>query len=227
MASVSANPLNSQSINTHIPTLRSRGVEVYAHNLKPTTSEYTLSIPAGYSLIHVPLKVTEVDGVARTIESVGDLYDALSGANTVKLLLTLDSHTQEWFVYLSPSNRGTPADQALTDDMGIIVDMKVPKQVRLTGSPLGTNGDSTVTLNPELNLVGLPLNDSRLTHVSDLLTLEGIAGNSPVVIFTDSGEFKAVVPGGGPDDIPLIGGQGFYLGCAASGDGYYLRRCVG
>ena len=208
---VTANPLNSESINTHIPELQRRGVEVRAENLTPTTSEYTLSIPAGYNLIHVPLKVTAVDDAPQTITSIGDLYDAFGGANAVKLLLTLDSRTQEWFVYLSPSDRSTPSDRELTDDMGIIVEMKVPKQVRLTGNPLGTNGDSTVTLNPELNLVGLPLNDSRLTHVSDLLTLEGIAGNSPVVIFTDSGAFKAVVPGGGPDDIPLIGGQGFIL----------------
>ena len=160
--------------------------------------EYFLSIPSGYSLIHVPLKVTAVDGVAKAITSIGDLYDALGGANAVKLLLTLDSQTQEPFPYVLPSDRGTPNNRELTDDMGIFADMKVPKQVRLTGSPLGTNGSSTITLNPELNFVGLPLNDSRLTHVSDLLTLEGISGNAPVVIFTDSGEIKVVALGGGP-----------------------------
>ena len=32
-----------------------------------------------------------------------------------------------------------------------------------------------------------------------------------MVIFTDNGEFKAVVPAGGPDDIPIIGGQAFIL----------------
>ena len=95
--------------------------------------------------------------------------------------------------------------------MGIFADMRTPVRVRLTGSPLGTNGSSTITLNPGLNFVGLPLNDSRLTHVSDLFMLEGIGGNVPVVIFTDSGEIKTVVPGGGSDDIPIRGGQGFIL----------------
>ena len=173
--------------------------------------EYLLSIPLGYSLIHVPLKVTAVDGVAKTIESIGDLYDAFGGANAVKLLLTLDSHTQEWFVYFGPPAKGTPADRELTDDMGILAQMNTPVSVRLTGSPLGTNGNSIITLNPGYNLVGLPLNDSRLTYVSDLFTLEGISGNAPVVIFTDNGEFKAVVPAGGPDDIPIIGSQAFIL----------------
>ena len=179
--------------------------------IAPSAVEYTLSIPAGYNLIHVPLKVTAVDGVPQTITSIGDLYDALGGANAVKLLLTLDSHTQEWFVYFGPPAKGTPADRELTDDMGILADMKTSVQVRLTGTPLGTNGTSTITLNPDLNFVGLPLNDSRLTHVSDLFTLEGIGGNAPVVIFTDNRAFKAVTPGGGPDDIPIIGGQAFIL----------------
>ena len=173
--------------------------------------EFNLSVPVGIGLIHVPLKVTAVDGVARTIESIADVYDALGGANAVKLLLTLDSQTQEAFPYVLPSDRGTPADRELTDDMGIFADMRTSVLVRLTGGPLGTNGSSTITLNPELNFVGLPLNDSRLTHVSDLFTLEGIGGNAPVVIFTDNGEIKVVTPEGGADNIPLTGGQAFIL----------------
>ena len=57
-------------------------------------TDYRLSIPAGISLIHVPLKVTEVNGAEQTIESVGDLYDALGGADTVNSLITYDFHTQ-------------------------------------------------------------------------------------------------------------------------------------
>ena len=67
--------------------------------------EFDLALPSGISLIHVPLKVRMVDGVAGTIESVGDLYDALGGANAVKLLLTFDSHTQEAFPYILPSGQ--------------------------------------------------------------------------------------------------------------------------
>ena len=216
------------NFGTNTLQVSAAGIEVrVTFNAIGDNPEFLWSIPSGYSLIHVPLKVTAVDDVLQTLTSIGDLYDALGGANTVKLLLTLDSHTQNWFVYVSPSDRGTPNDRELTDDMGIIVQMKVPVSVRLTGSPLGTNGTSTITLNPDYNLVGLPLNNSRIKHVSDLFTLEGIGGNAPVVIFTDSGDFKAVVPGGGPDDIPLIGGQAFILDAqrattvAISGEGWY------
>ena len=189
--------------------------------------EFLWSIPSGYSLIHVPLKVTAVDDVPMTIRSIADLYDALGGADTVTYLLTLDSQTQEWFGYFRPSDRDTPADRGLTDDMGILARLITPVSVRLTGSPLGTNGTSTITLNPDINLVGLPLRNSRLTHVSDLFTLEGIGGNIPAIIFTDNGEFKGVIPAGGPGDIPIIGGQAFMLDAqqaatvTVSGDGWY------
>ena len=189
--------------------------------------EFLWSIPSGYNLIHVPLRVTAVDDVPMTIRSIADLYDALGGADTVTYLLTLDSQTQEWFGYFRPSDRDTPADRGLTDDMGILARLITPVSVRLTGSPLGTNGTSTITLNPDINLVGLPLRNSRLTHVSDLFTLEGIGGNIPAIIFTDNGEFKAVIPAGGPGDIPIIGGQAFMLDAeqaatvTVSGDGWY------
>ena len=173
--------------------------------------EFDLALPSGYNLIHVPLKVTAVNDVPQTLTSISDLYDTLGGANTVKLLITLNSQTQEWSVYFSPSDRGTPADKPLTDDMGILANMITSTSVRLSGDPLGTNGSSAITLNPGYNIVGLPLRDSSLTHVSDLFTLEGIGGNAPVVIFTDNADFKAVTPAGGPDDIEITGGQAFIL----------------
>ena len=62
--------------------------------------EFDLSLPSGISLIHVPLKVRAIDGVAGAIESVADLYDALGGASTVNFLITYDSQAQEWRSYL-------------------------------------------------------------------------------------------------------------------------------
>ena len=174
-------------------------------------AEYLLSIPAGISLIHVPLQVTAVDGVAKTIESVADLYDALGGTNAVNFLITYDTQTQGWLSYFVPSDRGRPADVALTDDKGIIVGLRTPVSVRLRGGALGTNGSSTITLNQGLNLVGLPLSDSRITCVSGLFMLEGIGGNVPVIILTDGGEFKLVRRAGDPGDVEITGGQAFIL----------------
>ncbi len=208
---VDGNPLSYTSINTHIPTLRIRGVEVSASNLKPPTLEYTLSISAGLNLIHVPLQVSAVNGVAKTLTSISDLYDALGGANAVNFLMTYDTAIQDWRPYFGVSDSGTANDKTLTDAMGLIAGMKASTSVRLTGKPLGNNGTSTIGLTPGLNIVGLPLRDSRVNRVSDLLSLDGIRGNVPVVLVTTNGDFEAVGRAGDPGDIAITGGQGFIL----------------
>ncbi len=124
---------------------------------------------------------------------------------------TYDSQAQEWRSYADARDRGTPVDKMLTDDTGVMATMKVPVEVRLTGDALGANGSGTITISQGLNLVGLPLRDPHLTRVSDLLALDGILGNVPVVILADGGEFKSVGRAGDPGDIPLTGGQAFIL----------------
>ena len=176
-----------------------------------TAIQFNLSVPAGISFIHVPLKVTEVDEAARTIGSISDLYDVLGSASYVNFLITYDSQTQEWHSYFGTSDTGTPADRELTDDMGVIAGMIREQDIRLSGEVLGTNGSSTITLTPGLNLVGLPLNDSRIARVSDLFALDGIGGNVPVIILTDGGEFKTVGRVDDPGDIEITGGQAFIM----------------
>ena len=173
--------------------------------------EYRLSLPAGISFIHVPLKVTAVEGVPKTLESVGDLYDALGGASTVSLLITHGSQTGRWVGYFDTGDRGTSADKLLTDDLGIIAVMTAPAAVLLSGDALGTNGQSAITLHPEINLVGIPLNDSRISRVSDLLALEGVSGNVTLTIVSDNGEIKLTESVGDSGDIPVTGAQSFIL----------------
>ena len=214
------------------PTLGINTVEVSATGIENTAifygisdtapTEFLLSIPSGISLIHVPLK-TAVDNVPKTIGSIADLYDALGGASKVNFLITYDSQIQGWLSYFSASDR----DRELTDDMGIIAGMKAATSISLSGSPLGTNGTSIITLNPGLNVVGLPLRDSRINRVSDLFTLQGIGGNVPIIILTDGGEFKAVGRADDPGDIAITGGQSFILNAQRaarvdiSGRGWY------
>ena len=188
---------------------------------------FGLSVPAGINLIHVPLKVTAVDGIARTIESIADLYDVLGGADTVNFLITYDSQTQRWHSYFVPSDKGTSVDVALTDDTGIIAGMIAPVPVRLSGNPLGINDNSTITLNRGLNLVGLPLRDSRITRVSDLLALDGIGNSISAIILTDNAEFKLVERQEDSGNVKIIGGQSFILNAQEpatieiSGKGWY------
>ena len=185
--------------------------ETATFNAVAELREFDLSLPAGLSLIHIPLKVRAVDGIAGTIESVSDLYDALSGADTVNFLITYDPATQAWFAYFGASDTGTSADRELTEDMGILVGMLVPVSVRLAGDSLGTDGMAVITLHQGANLVGLPLRDSRITRVSDLFGLEGIGGNVPVIVVSDNGEFKAAGRAGDAGDIPVTGGGAFFL----------------
>ena len=188
---------------------------------------FDLSVPAGINLIHAPLKVTAVDGIARTVESIADLYDVLGGADNVNFLITHDSQTQRWHSYFVPSDKGTSVDVALTDDMGIIAGMKAAASVRLTGNPLGTNDNSIIALNRGLNLVGLPLRDSRITRVSDLFALNEIGNNVSAIILTHDGEFTSVGRVDDPGDIEITGGQSFILNTQEaatikiSGEGWY------
>ena len=98
--------------------------EIVPFNAVAELLKFDLALPSGISLIHVPLKVRMVDGVAGTIESVRDLYDALGGTSTVNFLITYDSSTQEWFSFFVLSDKGGPADTALTDDTGIIAGLR-------------------------------------------------------------------------------------------------------
>ena len=116
-----------------------------------------------------------------------------------------------WRSYLGDISQGTLADPVLTAAKGIIAIMKAPVSVYLQGNALGTNGNSPITLHPGTNLVGLPLKDSRITHISDLLNLEGIRGNVPEVIISDNGAFKPIAQAGDNSDIPLTGGSAFIL----------------
>ena len=191
-----------------------------------TATVQVLRAPSGISLMHVPLQVTAVDGVAQTIESVGDLYNALGGMNTVNLLITHNPKTQEWHSYLGESSRGTSADTILTDNQGIIADMKTPVSLQLDGNALGRNGSSVITLRPGTNLLGMPLSDSRITRVSDLLALEGIGGNVSAITVSNNGSFQTVEQAGNAGDIPITGGQSFILNAretaavAISGQGW-------
>ena len=111
---------------------------------------------------------------------------------TVNFLSTYDPATQAWRGYFGDVDRGSIADRALTAPAGILASIKTPISVRLGGDAIGTDGASTITLTPGLNLVGLPLRDSRVMRVSDLFALEGIANNVAAIVVTDNGEFKLV-----------------------------------
>ena len=194
--------------------------------------EFDLSMPSNINLIHVPLKVKTVAGAAQNITSISQLYDAFGGASKINFLITYDSQIQQWQSYLGPADTGTSADKVLTNDTGIIASAIAPATLHLGGNPLGTNGNTTITLNPGINIVGLPLRDPRITRVSDLFALDGIRGNVSTIILTDNGEFRLVGRVNDPGDIEITGGQSLILSAQKtatieiSGEGWYNTSAI-
>jgi len=183
--------------------------------LTVTPAEFPLFVPQGIGLIHIPLKVTGVDGRAMEIQTLGDVYDVLGGAENVNFIVTYQPPQGDrpgtWRSYLGDMSRGSLADEAIRDDLGIITVMRHAVTRRLKGDALGTGGVSQIRLHRGINLMGLPLKDSRVQRVSDLLSLEGIQGNAIAIIVFDGSRFKVVARPGDEGDIPVTGGQAFVI----------------
>ena len=225
----------AESILTLGPNLGKNSVRVSVEGISQPESftavgirpQFDLSLLAGISLIHIPIRATAVDEVPLTIESMSDLYDALGGAEKVNFLVTRDAALQRWRIYFGSQNRGMSGDQALTDDLGIIAAMKDAVTIRLGGDALGRDGNSAIRLPPGTNLVGVPLRDSRIMRVSDLLSLEGIRGNVPSIFVSAQGKFVEVRRAADDGNISITGGQSFVLTAqraarvAISGNGWY------
>jgi hypothetical protein len=182
-----------------------------------TQPEFNLTFPQGIGWIHIPLKVTEVNGKGMGIETISDLYDALGGGDNVRFIITYQppkgNTPASWRSFLGNSSRGTGADRTITDNLGMITVTKNSVTLRLKGDALGTDGKSQIPLNPGPNLIGVPLMDKRLKRVSDLFSLEGIKGNAQAIIVQDpnDGKFKVVAQAGDDGDIPITGGQSFII----------------
>ncbi len=114
---------------------------------------YTSQIPAGISLFHVPLAVEGLD-------TVGDLREML-GSNA-NLLIVYDRATDLW--------NSRSDDVPITADLGILLSMSAEATVTFTGYAWD-DGASTINLTAGSNLIGLPVNDARVTNVSDIASL--------------------------------------------------------
>ena len=172
---------------------------------------YTWSVPSGSSFIHLPLEVTSVDGVETIVKSVSDIYDILGAEKSVNFLAFYDTDAQEWLSYVGNQDKGTTRDKELTDYQGILAILNKSVSVELEGYALGIDGTNSIVLRAGINLVGLPLRDSRINIVSDLLTIDGIKDNVSSVLVSDNGIFKLVAEVGDNGDTTIDGGQSFLV----------------
>ena len=175
------------------------------------SAEFTLAIGAGTHLIHVPLNVTHIDGVEGTIDTVGDLYDALGDAVNFIISLGADG---SWNSYLGDASAGGAADAAIGDDTGLIAVMSSAASLTLSGEGLGTGGASAINLNAGNNLVGVPLDPvAGLDMISDALAHPAV---SAIVVSNAAGNgFNTVAQAGDPGDGAVMGGVGYIVVAAA------------
>ena len=177
----------------------------------PSMPMFSLSIPAGTHLIHVPLDVTQIDGMDATIDTVGDLYDALGDAANFIISLGADGN---WNSYLGDASTGTVADAAIGDDTGLIAVMSSAATLNLTGNALGTGGVSTISLGAGSNLVGLPLDSAQISMISDVVASPLV---SAVVVSNAAGDgFNTIAQPGDPGDGAPMGGDGYIVVAAAA-----------
>ena len=177
-----------------------------------TFSAFDLAIPKGIGLIHIPLSVTEVGGEKKTLATIGDLHAAMGDDKA--FLITYDAASGAWRSYLGASNKGSASDVAITDDLGIITVRTAATDaltLSLKGNALGTVTGSSITLKKGKNLVGIPLKDSRIATVGDLLSLEEVDATSAIV--SDQGTFNVLtaLDKGKDSDVAITGGQSFII----------------
>ena len=162
---------------------------------------FTSMIPAGTSLFHVPLDDDD-------ISTVGALKTELGAA--VNFALVLDS-TSGW------DSRSD--DVAITADLGIVLSMNAEASVTFTGDAWGGGGTSTISLSAGDNLIGLPINDPRVTNVSDIAGLFGSGVVQSIVVATgdSSNPFVVVIAAGDAGNGPVMGDAGYLVKASTAG----------
>ena len=180
-----------------------------ALTIVPAGYEFTLDIPAGRSMIHIPLAVAQVNGVDMEINTVRGLYNALGDA--VSFITTLADDGVTFNSYLGDDAPGSAyGDTAIGDDTGLIVNMTSAMTLALKGDALGSGGSATMNLRSGLNLVGVPLQTGILPTLSAAINHPVFPGITHIVIMDENGQFQNVVAGTATDG-PLMGGMGYFV----------------
>jgi ribosomal protein S16 len=177
---------------------------------------FDLDVPAGVSLFHIPLAVTDVDDAPRTIMRLSDLFDVLGGQANVHWLLTTPPPTsdrsnrfQAFFMHTKDDN--FPANVTIGPGTGLIASLKRPVQVKFAGEPIA----GALQLHPGLNLIGIPRYSVGIRRLSDFTKRAEIRSNVTQIAVHINGRFQTFAPGalvpGSANDIPLAEGQAFIV----------------
>ena len=160
---------------------------------------YTSTIPAGTVLFHVPLDVEGLD-------TIGDLKEEIGSA--VTRALVRDTASGSW--------NSRPDDVAITADLGIILIMSEAASVTFEGQAWG-DGASSLSLGQDAsNLVGLPVNDSRVTNISDIIGLFAPGVVTGITVPMGANNFAVVTAAGVTGDGPVMGDAAYLISATSA-----------
>ena len=156
---------------------------------------YTSMIPVGQSLFHVPLDVEGLD-------TIGDLKTKIGNGLTDAIVH--DTASGNW---LSRED-----DMEITAGLGILLVMSEEASVTFEGQPWG-GGAATLSLGVGLNLVGLGVNDSRVTNVSDIIGLFPAGAIASITVSTGDAAmpFDQVTSAADTGDRPVVGDTAYLV----------------
>ena len=152
---------------------------------------FTSTVPQGISLFHVPLDEEGLD-------TVGDLETKLGDG--VNLLITYDG--TNW--------NSRSSDVPITATLGILVSMSAEATVTFEGQAWS---DTTISISAGSNLIGLPVNDPRVTMASEIGGLFATGTVSSVIVASE-GSFKAATA---TDDAAVAGDAAYLVIATATG----------
>ena len=134
---------------------------------------FDVEIPAGISLLHIPLQIRFINGTYQPLTKISDLYDVLEntipGTTDVRFIVTQDLSSQNWKSY--PQDLNSNLD--LTADRGLLVvrpnaveAISLKVEGRNWSSSNGENSQ-VIILNQGWNLIGLSIKpDTCLLYTS-------------------------------------------------------------
>ena len=179
-----------------------------------TPKSFSLSVPAGTSMVHLPRLDTEVNGESRSITKVSDLFVALGGESNVHWLITTPAPTRggtaQFQVFFEPSDADISANAAIQPYTGILVSLRNAMSIDLAGDPV----EGAIRLFPGPNLVGVPHTEAGINRVSDFAKYPVFLDKISLISIYANGTFHPFLPneiasGALDDDLEILPGQAF------------------
>ena len=179
-----------------------------------TPKSFSLSVPAGTSMVHLPRLDTEVNGESRSITKVSDLFVALGGESNVNWLITTPAPTRggtaQFQVFFEPSDADISANAAIQPYTGILVSLRNAMSIDLAGDPV----EGAIRLFPGPNLVGVPHTEAGVNRVSDFAKYPVFLDKISLISIYANGTFHPFLPneiasGALDDDLEILSGQAF------------------